>query len=353
MMADTSPCILYWGESHSIIYNEASVPLLGDKHPNAMGMAAQDWFPQFWNAFGKVIAEQRQNGLTLRGEASMVLIERLGFLEETYVDWKLIPILGQHGEVKGSYGMPTDLTTSVIRQRQIDCTRNLNDLTMQANDMTALWRSTLAGLSNDSKDIGLALVYTLDNAVPANSSVTKGSLWCSLETSIGLGTGQGLARQKVDLQGDTDGFAPTMLGALKTNSTLVLEANDILMSGHLDATIWTLHKVPPQQFVIIPLVSDGVAFAFLVAAISPYRRYGPLYEEFFEIVRNILETQISRVRLAQEVERQDQLARQATLDLQRSELKFHRFSERSIAGLAIIDIDCNVRSTHFSPELSH
>jgi len=85
-----------------------------------------------------------------------------------------------------------------------------------------------------------------------------------------------------------------------------------------------------------------MAFAFLVVAISPHRRYG----QFFELVKNILETQTSRVRLSEEVERQDQLVKEATLDFQRSELKFLRFAERSIAGLAIVDIDCNILATY-------
>lgn len=74
--------------------------ILGDKHPNTMGKAARDWFPRLWEVFGKTLTQQRQNGLTLQGESLMILIERQGFLEETYSYWKLIPILGADGEVK-------------------------------------------------------------------------------------------------------------------------------------------------------------------------------------------------------------------------------------------------------------
>ncbi|KAI1817047.1 hypothetical protein GGS20DRAFT_575124 [Poronia punctata] len=341
MMADNSPCILFWGDTHLIIYNEAAVPLLGDRHPTTMGKVAQQCFPRLWEVFGKTLTQQRQYGVTLQGESLMILIERQGFLEETYFDWKLIPILGPDGEVKGSYGMPTDLTQSIISQRQMDCTRKLTDLTIQATDLKELWINTLAGLTNDSKDIGIALIYTLDEIVPADSA-SKANIRCSLETTIGLGAEQALARPKIQLDGNTNGFAPAMLSALETDSMLVLEADDILNDGFFNPVAWVMHEVPPRQFVVIPLISEGMAFAFLVVAISPYRRYGPLYEEFFELVKNILETQISRVRLSKEVERQDQLVKEATLDYQRSELKFLRFAERSIAGLAIVDVDCNL-----------
>ncbi|KAI0391560.1 hypothetical protein F5Y17DRAFT_468155 [Xylariaceae sp. FL0594] len=342
MIADTSPCIMYWGESHLIIYNEAAVPILGDRHPNTMGKPAREGFARFWEVFGKTLDLQRQNGRTLQGESLMVLIERQGFLEETYFDWKLIPILGADGKVKGSYGMPTDLTHAIIHQRQIDCTRNLTDLTIQANDLRELWRNTLAGLTSESKDIGSAMIYTLDPIVPADCSVLEATIRCSLETSAGLGAEPVLAKPVLNLTAGTDGFASTMLDAIETDSIFVVEAADMPPDGFLTPNAKVADEVPSRQFVVIPLVSEGMAFAFLIVAISPYRRYGPLYQEFFELVKNILEAQISRVRLSEEVERQDQLVKEATLDFQRSETKFLKFAERSVAGLAILDTDYNL-----------
>ncbi|KAI1756176.1 hypothetical protein F4782DRAFT_323849 [Xylaria castorea] len=116
MIADTRPCVLFWGESHSVIYNEASVPFMADDHLEGMGMAAQDRFPRIWKVFGKPVTEQRRNGLTARGEAAMILVERHGVLEEICIDWKLIPVIGKDGKVRGSCGMPIYLTDSIIRQ---------------------------------------------------------------------------------------------------------------------------------------------------------------------------------------------------------------------------------------------
>ncbi|KAJ2985478.1 hypothetical protein NUW58_g5507 [Xylaria curta] len=128
MMADTSPCILFWGESHSVIYNEASAYFMADKNLERMGMLARDQFPGLWNLFEKVLVKQRLNGLTARGEAATISVEWNGLLEEICIDWKLIPILDKDGAVKGSHGLLTDLTNSIAQQRQLD---HQNRLTKQ------------------------------------------------------------------------------------------------------------------------------------------------------------------------------------------------------------------------------
>jgi hypothetical protein len=37
IVADPSPAVIYWGDSQTIIYNEAYIPLIGDKHPGLQG----------------------------------------------------------------------------------------------------------------------------------------------------------------------------------------------------------------------------------------------------------------------------------------------------------------------------
>lgn len=71
------------------------MPFMVDYHLEKMGMAAQDRFPGVWKVFGKPVTEQRQNGLTSRGEAARIIVERQGLLEEIYIDWKLIPVIGK------------------------------------------------------------------------------------------------------------------------------------------------------------------------------------------------------------------------------------------------------------------
>ncbi|CAJ2509574.1 Uu.00g146000.m01.CDS01 [Anthostomella pinea] len=335
MMADTSPSILYWGESHSMIYNEAHVSMVGNNHPAMMGMDAGDVFPDFWDDFDEIIAEQRRTGRTATGQGDRLLMRRRGFLEETYFDWKLIPIVGEDEKVLGSYSMPADVTSKVISHRQKECIKQLNHYTAQANNTKELWEATLTSLKYDDKDLPIALLYTMEEEnISLDHRTSKSNAHCQLEGSIGLDLEHEVARKHLDLEPDIDGFAPTMLKALHTGTTLVLEADDPAFHKLLDGIIWKGYNVPSKQFVVMPICFNGTTPAFLIIGLNPYRRCTTLFHEFFQTMADILGMQVERVRLAEEVERHDQLARRAALDFKKSELRFFRFAERSIAGLA-------------------
>ncbi|KAI0023420.1 hypothetical protein F4780DRAFT_80280 [Xylariomycetidae sp. FL0641] len=341
LMADPSPGIIYWGENHTVIYNEAHVPLVGDKHPAMMGQAARDVFPDFWDDFAEIIAEQRCSGRAASGEASLLLMERRGFLEETYFDWKLVPIFDDNGEVKGSYSMPSDLTWEVISVRQHNCIQELTRRTAEVNTINDLWKSALSGLESNEIDIPFALLYTVDQRRPSSAYLeTNVSAICRLEGSIGLDTGHQAARDSINSRNDADGFAPSLLEVLRSNATVVLDAHDQNIKELLSGISWKGHKLPSEQVAVVPILSDSTTSAFLIAGLNPYRRYHTqLFRRFFQTMGEVLGGQVSRVRLAQEVQHHDRLARRATQDLERSETRFSRFADRSIAGLSMMGLD--------------
>ncbi|KAI0154551.1 hypothetical protein GGR57DRAFT_491970 [Xylariaceae sp. FL1272] len=301
MMVIPTPTILYWGESQTGIYNEAYAPLVGQKHPSILGKSAPDAFPEFWNDFDKIICEQRENRLTANADASMVLIERHGFLEEAYFDWRLTPVIGENGQVKGSNGISTDVTSEIYRRRQLDTTRKLSELTSQNTRTHHLWSNAIAG-SRDNRDLPLVLIYELERQ-DATSDPTDRKTF-RLTGTTGLTPGHSVASDRVDIERDGSGFAPFMRQALDTNSIVVLSA-DALM-------------------------------AFLVVALNPYRRYDHVCQQFLELVANILSAQYTIIKLTEEVDHRGEMARCASLNLQHSELKFTRFAARSTAGLAMV-----------------
>ena len=46
------PMLIWWGPELVQIYNEAFEPLLGDKHPAAMGQRASQCWPEVWTELG-------------------------------------------------------------------------------------------------------------------------------------------------------------------------------------------------------------------------------------------------------------------------------------------------------------
>ncbi|KAI1264426.1 hypothetical protein F5Y18DRAFT_436848 [Xylariaceae sp. FL1019] len=339
MMVNPAPNILYWGESQTVIYNEAYVPIVGQKHPSILGKSARDAFRECWDDFDRIICEQRVNRLTVSGDASMLLIERHGFLEEAYFDWRLIPIVGENGQVKGSYGTPTDLTNDIYRRRQSDTTRKLSELTSQTVQIHHLWSNAIAGLQ-DNEDLPLIMIYELETGNATNGAVDEEAY--RLTRSTGLTPGHSLARGRVHVRRDRAGFAPFMWQALDTGSIVVLGVDNPCLSGLVEDVLLSSYDHPPEQFAIIPLMWYDNAVGFLVVAINPYRRYDHVYQQFLERVGDILSAQYTHIKLTEEVDHRGEIARRASLSLQHSELKFSRFAGRSTAGLAMVDLKGNI-----------
>jgi hypothetical protein len=59
LVCNSEPCILYWGDKFTIIYNEACISLIGAKHPSMQGKDAHDVFPHFWGCFDQVKLRRR------------------------------------------------------------------------------------------------------------------------------------------------------------------------------------------------------------------------------------------------------------------------------------------------------
>src|SRR5512146_196752 len=46
------PVALMWGPEFVLVYNEAYVDLIGDKHPRALGRPSREVFPEAWDVIG-------------------------------------------------------------------------------------------------------------------------------------------------------------------------------------------------------------------------------------------------------------------------------------------------------------
>ncbi len=342
MMLDTTPVVLYWGKNRSIIYNEAYMPLVGQRHPNILGMNASDVFLNFGGVFEGILSEQHKTGQTRTGVASMLLIERHGFLEETYCDWKLLPVIDDNGFVVGSYAVTIDLTKEVIWTRRNDCVTKLTHNVAQTATINELWQVTMEGLQRDAKDVPFALLYSARKRTGLNESPSTPTFDCHLEQSIGVDPGHALAPEYLDIQKSPLGFAPTMLDAFRQQSMVSLDSDEDQLRDLLEGVQWKGYGLPCKQFVVVPINADGQIAAFLIVGLNPYRRYNPMYNEFLKLVADVLAPQVSRFQLSQEVDRRAELARRAILDFQKSEMRFTLFAQRSVVGLAMTDINGKV-----------
>jgi hypothetical protein len=113
------PVTLMWGPEFVLLYNQAYVSLIADKHPCALGRPAQEGFAEAWDVIGPMM----QGVLDGRGatyvEDASVPLERHGRLREAYFTFSYSPVRGAGGVVEGVMDIATDTTRQVIDRRRL------------------------------------------------------------------------------------------------------------------------------------------------------------------------------------------------------------------------------------------
>lgn len=361
IVADKGPAVVYWGDDNTMIYNEAFVPLVGQKHPKLQGQTGELGLPEIWPQFAKIIEEGRETGLTSVGGKEILFLQRHGFLEETYFDWKFIPVIGDKGYVTGSYSTVTERTREVISDRRMQTVRDLSKHMAQAKDITGVWTHLLQGLEANDKAIPLALLYSVQSV----SDIVPFEDWqhapnttvCVLEGTIGVPKGHPAAPHETNLLRGNQGFVEAFRRSTKSDSPILLQTEDGTLPQKLLANIeWRGFGSPVKQAVVCPIRSGSNQdlMAFLLIGLNPRKEYDDDYRDFVHLItKQITSPHVSAVLLAEEIKRSESAAKLAaseradlahqlmrrTQEFEQSEMKFSRFADRAAVGLGIISPD--------------
>lgn len=346
MAIEDSPVILYWGPTRTIIYNEAHIPLIGNRHPEILGKRAADVFPVFWDFFESIMMEQATTCKTMSGEASKLLMERHGFLEETYFDWKLVPIIGDNGMMLGTYATSSDRTKEIINDRRTACEQSLSQRIATATSFDQFWKMAMLGLSENDKDIPFALLYASEGAktVPASSKF-------KLVGSLGLPKHHKLMETSINLEATDEGFSAAIREAVRNTCPLNVSADDPSIRAYMQGIEWRGTETPCTQFVVVPIMTGKEIPIVMVIGINPYRMYNSWYQDFVRTLSDTLASQVSKLQLSEELKHSAEVASKATRNFEQSEMRFSRFASRSSVGLAVSDMKGKVGKSFVHPSL--
>ena len=114
------PMFVWWGPQLINIYNDGYIPMLGARHPRALGRPARDSWDDIWADVGPqadiVMREERATW----NERVYLRVERNGFWEDTWFTWSYSPIRDESGGVGGLFCAVTEDTPRVLAERERD-----------------------------------------------------------------------------------------------------------------------------------------------------------------------------------------------------------------------------------------
>ncbi len=234
---------LGWGPDVAFFYNDAYVPTLGIKHPAALGQPVRQVWKEIYADVEGRIRSVLDDGVSTWDEALPLLLNRNGYLEETYHTFSYSPLRGDSGGIEGLMCVVSEETERVISERRMDMLRALSNALLGVPSRPQLLEVLAQTLSDARRDFPFALIYLRDA-----DGVVRGHALNADAAAL--------------LQAD---WKFPALDDGRTPLTLALDPLGLT----LPCGDWS---IPPQQAVIVPIARTGDAepFGRLALGLNPY-----------------------------------------------------------------------------------
>jgi len=126
------PMYIAWGREFTQFYNDAYRPILGNKHPAAMGISSKKTWPEIWSTIGPMW-EQVWRGQSIGFDGFKLTIDRFGYSEDCYFNFSYSPVPNNDGNVAGVLVTFAETTERVLSEQRLKQEREkLYSVFMQA-----------------------------------------------------------------------------------------------------------------------------------------------------------------------------------------------------------------------------
>lgn len=277
------PIIIHWGWPDLVVlYNDAFIPMIGSKHPGALGTRLFDSWPELRPTIEGMLETVLTAGKAALAENLLHVYDRYGYLEERYFTVSFNPIMLDSGKPGGSFTFIHNITDIVIGERRLRTLRDLAACAGNAKEIEEVCRNSAEVLAENRYDLPFVLLYLL----------SKDNEQAHLVASVGLNPGEVASPRTVDLRQPDYGGWP-LAGAVSNNSVECVEALQKKL-GRLPGGPWS---DSPDYAFVLPVTPAGreKPAAILVAGISPRRDPDDAYQSFLKSVANQIAATMMRV----------------------------------------------------------
>jgi signal transduction histidine kinase/DNA-binding response OmpR family regulator/anti-sigma regulatory factor (Ser/Thr protein kinase) len=260
------PTVLWLGDQLRLIYNDGYIPMLGDKHPSALGSAGADVWWDIWDVIWPLLDGVVSTGKATWSDDLKLMLVNDGRRRERYFTFTYSPIIGAGGAIEGVFCAVAETTEQVLSERRLRTLSTLAAALMDAQSVEAALDKAIDVCANHPADLPFAAVYASDEA-----------------------------DSRVRLRGATPGAAavmPQLLASFAGSGSV--EPDGLRLVPELPALIPSLATCLgddcPEQALVITLsgtadaVTDGSSAASLVIGLSRYRPLDDQYRGFCRLV---------------------------------------------------------------------
>jgi signal transduction histidine kinase/DNA-binding response OmpR family regulator len=301
LLANRFPLLLWWGPEYVCLYNGAYRPILGTKHPWALGQPVREVWQEIWPVLQPLIDTPFHGGPATWNDDLFVEINRHGFVEETHftVAYSPVPDETVRGGIGGVLATVHEITDKVVADRRVAVLRDLGARSVDAKTAEEACEIAAEGLAGYPRDIPFALLYLI---APDRQTAR-------LVATTGVEAGDQTVPTILPLEGAQASESPWPLAAMMPGQALqTVTGLASRFGGQTPRGPWS---DPPHTAVVVPIKSNRFNYpaGFLVAGISPRLALDDGYRDFLKLVSSQISASVVSARQhEEEKKRADALA---------------------------------------------
>ena len=130
MLNSRQPMFIVWGADRTLVYNDSYAPLLGTRHPGALGRPFFETWPEVRGEVGALM-DRVFTGDPVHMDDFQLTVHRNGYPEETHFSFSYTPVPGDDGAIVGLFCACTETTRQVLAERQAASERQRQQALLQ------------------------------------------------------------------------------------------------------------------------------------------------------------------------------------------------------------------------------
>ena len=154
------PIVLWLGaEDLFLVYNDTYIPMLGDKHPDALGQPGRQVWWDIWDPIGPMLAGVVATGRATWSDDLRLALVTAGELEERYFTFSYSPIVASAGDVSGVFCAVTETTQRVLGERRLQLLNTAAAALMETRTVDEAVQATIQTCGGGHPDLPFVSVY--------------------------------------------------------------------------------------------------------------------------------------------------------------------------------------------------
>ncbi|MCB8821448.1 PAS domain-containing sensor histidine kinase [Microvirga rosea] len=314
MLTSKFPMFVAWGRELTFLYNDGYVPILGAKHPHAMGHPFQKVWPEIWDDIEPLVARAMAGEATFHENLHLVM-ERHGFPEDTWYTFSYSPVRDDSGAIAGMFCACTETTEKVQADRRAKFHIELSERLATLSEPRTVTLATARALGTH---IGA------DRAGYGEIDETGGVVAVEQDwvRDVSIGSLAGEARI-------LEAFGPAVIAELRAGRTLVVEdCLDDPRVGNAHAATWA--SIGCRSLIVTPLIKDGLFRALLYVHEAKPRHWTATEVMLVERVAHRTWDAVERARIEKDL-------RDREAALRENEQRLRATYEHVFAGIGEVD----------------